>query len=254
MNKELSPEDFVRYERNIKIPFIRVEGQKKLKNASVLIVGAGGLGSASAYYLTAAGIGRLGLVDNDVVEASNLNRQILHPHQRMGMLKVESAKKTLRELNPDLEVDLYPLLFEQKLAAEILQKYDLVVDGTDNFETRYLINRLCVRYDKPYVYGAVFHFSGQISVFHASRGPCFQCIFHQMPPQQVIEANRKSGVIGALPGIIGTIQTVEVIKLILGVGEPLIGRILMVDGMEMDFSAIKIAKDPKCPLCKELSL
>jgi molybdopterin/thiamine biosynthesis adenylyltransferase len=250
MNKELSPKDLIRYERNIKIPFIGAEGQKKLKNASVLIVGVGGLGSASAYYLAAAGIGRLGLVDNDVIELSNLNRQILHSHQRLGMLKVESAKNTLRELNPDLEVDTYPFLFEQTSAAEILQKYDVVVDGTDNFETRYLVNRLCVQYDKPFVYGAVFQFSGQISVFHNSRGPCFQCVFHQMPPQQVIEANRKPGVIGALPGIIGTIQTVEAIKLLLGVGESLIGRLLVVDGMEMDFSEIKVAKDSKCPICK----
>lgn len=250
MNKELSPEEFIRYERNIKIPFVGTEGQKKLKNASVLIVGVGGLGSASAFYLAAAGIGRLGLVDNDVVESSNLNRQILHSHQRLGMLKVESAKSVLRELNPDMEVDVYPFLYEQMSAEKILQEYDMVVDGTDNFETRYLINRLCVQYDKPYVYGAVFQFSGQVSVFHASRGPCFQCIFHHMPPQQVIEANRKPGVIGALPGMIGTIQTIEAIKMVLDVGEPLIGRLLVVDGMEMDFSEIKVARDPKCPTCK----
>lgn len=251
MNKELSPEDFIRYERNIKIPFVGVEGQKKLKNASVLIIGVGGLGSASGYYLASAGIGRLGLVDNDVVEMSNLNRQILHAHQRLGMLKVDSAKNILRDLNPDLEVDVYPLLFDSKFAEEILPKYDMVVDGTDNFETRYLINQLCVQYDKPYIYGAVFQFSGQVSVYHASHGPCFQCVFHQMPPQQVIEANRKPGVIGALPGIIGTIQTVEAIKLILGTGKPLVGRLLVVDGMEMDFSEINTAKDPKCPVCKK---
>lgn len=251
MNKQLSPEDLIRYERNIKIPFIGEEGQKKLKNASVLIVGVGGLGSASAYYLAAAGIGRLGLVDNDVIELSNLNRQILHAHQRLGMLKVESAKNVLREMNPDLEVDVYPLLFEERSAEGIIQKYDLVVDGTDNFETRYLINQLCVKYEKPYVYGAVFHFSGQVSVFHASQGPCFQCVFHQMPPQQVIEANRKPGVIGVLPGIVGTIQSVETIKVILGIGEPLVGRLLVLDGMEMDFSEIQIARDPKCPVCKK---
>lgn len=251
MNKELSAEELIRYERNIKIPVIGEEGQKKLKNASALIIGVGGLGSASGFYLASAGIGRLGLVDNDVIELSNLNRQILHAHQRLGMKKVESAKKVLLDMNPDLEVDVYPLLFEQEIAEEILQKYDMVVDGTDNFETRYLINRFCVKYNKPYVYGAVFQFSGQVSVFHASRGPCFQCVFHQMPPQQVIEANRKPGVIGALPGIIGTIQAVEAIKLILGVGELLVGRLLVVDGMEMNFSEIKIAKDSKCPICKK---
>ena len=251
MNKELSPEDLICYERNIKIPFIGKEGQKKLKNASVLIIGVGGLGSASGFYLASAGIGRIGLVDNDVVELSNLNRQILHAHQRLGMLKVESARNILRGLNPELEVDVYPLLFEQKFAEEILPKYDVVVDGTDNFETRYLINKVCVQYNKPYVYGAVFQFSGQVSVFHANRGPCFQCVFHQMPPQPVIDANRKPGVIGALPGIIGTIQTVEAIKLFLGIGEPLIGRLLVVDGMEMDFSEIKIEKDSKCPVCKK---
>jgi adenylyltransferase/sulfurtransferase len=251
MNKELSPEDLIRYERNIKIPLIGVEGQKKLKNASVLVVGVGGLGSASGFYLAAAGIGRLGLVDNDVIESSNLNRQIMHSHKKLGMLKVESAKKILRELNPDLEVDVYPISFEMKSAPEIIQKYDMVVDGTDNFETRYLINQLCVQYGKPYIYGAVFQFSGQVSVFHAGQGPCFQCVFHQMPPQQVIEVNRKPGVVGALPGIIGSIQTVETIKLILGVGEPLIGRLLVVDGMEMDFSKIKIVRDAKCPVCKK---
>lgn len=251
MSKELSPEELIRYERNIKIPSIGKEGQEKLKNASVLIIGVGGLGSASGFYLAAAGIGRLGLVDNDVIEPSNLNRQIMHSHRKLGMSKVESAKNILRELNPELEADVYPLLFEKKIAAEIIQKYDIIVDGTDNFETRYLINRLCVQYDKPYVYGAVFQFSGQVSVFQASHGPCFQCVFHQMPPKQVIEANRKPGVVGALPGIIGTIQTVETIKLLLGIGEPLVGRLLVVDGMEMDFSEIKIARDPKCPVCKK---
>jgi sulfur-carrier protein adenylyltransferase/sulfurtransferase len=251
MDKQLSSDDLIRYTRNIKIPSIGAEGQKKLKNSSVLIIGMGGLGSASGLYLAAAGIGRLGLVDNDVVELSNLNRQVMHSTKRLGLSKVESAQTTLKELNPELLVDIYPVLLNNSFSDAILEQYDIVVDGTDNFETRYAINALCVRHHKPFVYGAVFQFSGQTSVFDASHGPCFQCVFHQLPPREVIEANKKPGVIGALPGMIGTIQAVETIKLLLEIGQPLTGRLLVVDGLDMKFSEIIIQKDLKCPICSQ---
>lgn len=250
MKTGLSQQELIRYARNIKIPAIGETGQQKLKNASALIIGAGGLGSASGFYLAAAGIGRIGMVDNDVVELSNLNRQIIHSSKRIGTQKVESAKTSLMELNPELKVDVYPIVFNKLSGGEIIQQYNIIIDGTDNFETRYLINHLCVQYHKPFVYGAVFQFSGQASVFNADIGPCFQCVFHQLPPPEVIAANRQPGVIGALPGIIGSIQAVETIKIILGIGQPLIGRLLVIDGLDMKFSEIVINKDLKCPICK----
>jgi sulfur-carrier protein adenylyltransferase/sulfurtransferase len=249
MKTILTPEEKLRYARNIKIPSLGEPGQIKLGNSSALIVGLGGLGSASGFYLAAAGVGRLGLVDYDEVELSNLNRQVLHSSLRIGMQKVESAKMALHELNPGLKLDVYPINFISPSAEEIIQKYDVIIDGTDNFEARFLINRLCVQYNRPFVYGAVFQFGGQASVFDATRGPCFQCVFHHLPPREVIEANRKPGVIGALPGIIGTIQAVEAIKLMLKIGKPLIGRLLMVDGLDMKFTDISIARDSKCPIC-----
>lgn len=251
MEKQLSADDLIRYARNIKIPGFGAEKQAKLKNSSALIVGIGGLGSASSLYLAAAGIGRLGLVDDDVVELSNLNRQVMHSTQRLGILKVESARTALKDLNPDLIVDIHSVSFNPSFSDTIFKQYDIVVDGTDNFETRYAINALCVRHQKPYVYGAVFQFSGQTSVFDASLGPCFQCVFHQLPPKEVIEANKKPGVIGALPGIIGTIQAMETIKVLSGIGLPLIGRLLLVDGLDMKFSEIVIRKDLKCPICSQ---
>ena len=247
----LSQDELIRYARNIKIPSIGEAGQRKLKAASVLIVGVGGLGSASALYLAAAGIGRLGLVDDDRVELSNLNRQVIHDSTRIGMPKVESAQKRLTDLNPEVKVDIYPWRFSQQNAAEIISQYSIILDGTDNFETRYQINRVCVENQKPYVYGAVFQFSGQVSVFDAKIGPCFQCVFHELPPTEVIAANKGPGVIGALPGTIATIQTVEVIKLILGIGKPLIGCLLLVDELDMKFNEIITKKDPNCPVCKK---
>jgi len=249
MNVELTREELIRYARNIKIPSIGEDGQRKIKTASALIVGVGGLGSASALYLAAAGIGRLGLVDDDRVELSNLNRQIIHDSTRIGMPKVESAQKRLADLNPEVKVDLYPHRFSQQNAAEIIGQYSIIVDGTDNFETRYQINKVCVENQKPYVYGAIFQFSGQVSVFDAKLGPCFQCVFHELPPPEVIAANKGPGVVGALPGTVATIQTVEVIKMLLGIGKPLIGRLLLVDELDMKFTEIIARKDPNCPIC-----
>ena len=251
MNAELSRDELIRYARNIKIPSIGEAGQRRLKTASVLIVGVGGLGSASALYLAAAGIGRLGLVDDDRVELSNLNRQVIHDSTRIGMPKVESARQRLTDLNPEVKVDLYPWHFSQQNAVDIINQYSIIVDGTDNFETRYQINKICVENHKPYVYGAVFQFSGQVSVFDAKIGPCFQCVFHELPPPEVIAANKGPGVIGALPGTIATLQTMEVIKLILGIGHPLIGRLLIVDELDMKFNEIIAKKDPNCPVCKK---
>jgi len=251
MNKELSSDDLIRYDRNIKISAIGKSGQKKLKNSSVLIVGLGGLGSASSLYLAAAGIGRLGLVDNDVVDLSNLNRQVTHSTKRLGMLKVESARTALLDLNPDLNVDSYPQLFNSSFSPKIVSQYDLVVDGSDNFETRYAINQFCVQNKKPYVYGAVFQFSGQASVFNVPRSPCFQCVFHKNQPQGFVEAAQAPGVIGALPAIIGAIQAVEAVKLLLGIGQPLTNRLLIVDGMDMKFTEIIINKNPQCPICSQ---
>ena len=251
MSAKLSQDELIRYARNIKIPSIGEAGQRKLKAASVLIVGVGGLGSASALYLAAAGIGRLGLVDDDSVELSNLNRQVIHDSTRIGMPKVDSAQQRLADLNPGVKVDIYPWRFSQQNASEIINQYSIIVDGADNFETRYQINRVCVENQKPYVYGAIFHFSGQVSVFDAKIGPCFQCVFHELPPPEVIAANKGPGVIGALPGTIATIQTVEVIKLILGIGKSLIGRLLLVDELDMKFNEILAKKDPNCPVCKK---
>jgi molybdopterin/thiamine biosynthesis adenylyltransferase len=251
MSAKLSQDELIRYARNIKIPSIGEAGQGMLKAASVLIVGVGGLGSTSALYLAAAGIGRLGLVDNDRVELSNLNRQIIHDSTRIGMPKVESAQKHLNDLNPEVTIDIYHRRLSQENAAEIINQYSIIVDGTDNFETRYQINKICVENKKPYVYGAVFHFSGQVSVFDAKNGPCFQCVFHELPPPEVIAANKGPGVIGALPGTIATFQTVEVVKIILGIGKPLIGRLLLVDELDMKFNEVIVKKDPNCPVCKK---
>jgi molybdopterin/thiamine biosynthesis adenylyltransferase len=253
MDTNLSHDELIRYARNIKIPSVGEAGQEKLKASSVLIIGVGGLGSASALYLAAAGIGRLGLVDDDCVELSNLNRQVIHDSTRIGMQKVESAQKRLTDLNPEVKTDIYPRRFSQQNAAEIINQYSIIVDGTDNFETRYQINKICVENRKPYVYGAVFQFSGQVSVFDAKNGPCFQCVFHEIPPNEVIAANKGPGVIGALPGTIATIQSVEVVKLILGIGKPLIGRLLLVDELDMKFNEIIVKKDPNCPICKKVN-
>ncbi len=251
MLPELTPDEKSRYLRNIKIPEIGEVGQRKLKGASVLIIGVGGLGSASAIYLAAAGIGRIGLMDYDKVEITNLNRQIIYDTPHLGMLKVDSAKRRLENLNPEVMIEIFPRLLAIESADDVIRNYPIVVDGTDNFASRYLINEVCVRLSKPYVYGAIYQFSGQTSVFDANRGPCFQCVYRELPPPEFITANQGIGVIGTLPGTIATIQSVEVIKLILGIGSTLIGRLLIYDALEMKFTEVAIKKDEQCPICRK---
>jgi len=250
MQSFLTDDEKERYERNIKIPQVGEGGQCKLKNASVLIIGLGGLGSASALYLAAAGVGHIGLMDYDFVELHNLNRQIIHNTTRLGMSKVESAYRNLRELNPLIEINKYPIALSKEQGEDIIKNYQIILDGTDNFETRYLINVLCVKFCKVYIYGAVFQFSGQVSVFDSTKGPCFQCVFPNKPPQEVINANRGVGVMGPLPGTIATIQAIEAIKIILEQDSALIGNLLLYDALDMVFNKVQIKKNNQCPVCK----
>ena len=248
MLPELTPRETLRYSRHLLIPEIGPEGQRKLKAASVLIVGAGGLGSAAALYLAAAGVGRLGLVDSDVVEESNLQRQVIHGMGTVGKPKVESARLRLMDLNPAARVDAFHQAFTSANATQIAAEYEVVVDCSDNLPTRYLTNDLCVLTGKPNVYGAVFRFDGQASVFYAKEGPCYRCLFPQPPlPEQV--ASGAQGVLSMLPGTIGTIQATEALKLILGIGSPLIGRLLLYNALDMSFDLVKIKKRLDCAAC-----
>ncbi len=248
---DLTPEELRRYSRHLLLPQVGLEGQRKLKAAAVLIVGLGGLGSPIAMYLAAAGVGRLGLVDADVVDESNLQRQIVHGQSWVGRLKVESARARLLEINPYIQVDTYPVRLNRDNALEILRPYDIVVDGTDNFPTRYLLNDACVLLGKPFVYGSIYRFEGQISVFDAQRGPCYRCLFPEPPPPHLVPTCGMGGVFGVLPGVVGTIQATEVLKLILGIGQPLIGRLLLYDALEMTFDTVQVPKNPRCPVCGE---
>jgi sulfur-carrier protein adenylyltransferase/sulfurtransferase len=245
----LDNEEKIRYDRHLKVPEIGEKGQISLKKASVLIVGAGGLGSASSLYLTAAGIGKIGIVDSDKVELSNLQRQIIHSMNSIGVPKVDSAKERLLGINPKTEICAFNTRVTSKTIGKIIEEYSIVIDATDNFETRYLLNETCVHFDKPLIYGAVYQFYGQMSVFDASKGPCFQCVFREFPTEEVINANRGIGVVSPIPGVIGTLQAVETIKLILDVGTPLIGKLLLFDGLKMCFQEISLRKDPACPVC-----
>ncbi|KAF0111269.1 MAG: adenylyltransferase and sulfurtransferase [Chloroflexi bacterium] len=244
-------EELLRYSRHLMIPEVGLEGQKRLKSTSVLIVGAGGLGSPAALYLAAAGIGHLGLVDDDVVDASNLQRQILHGSRQIGKPKVDSGRERLMDLNPFIKLDTYCSSFNQKTAMEIAAGYDILVDCSDNFATRYLINDLCALTARPDVYGAVYRFEGQVSVFDARRGPCYRCLFPEPPAEGVAPTCGEAGVFGVVPGVIGTLQAAEVIKLALGAGEPLIGKFLVFDALEMSFRTIKLTKRQGCQLCGE---
>ncbi len=246
---ELTNDEISRYSRHLIMPEVGLEGQKKLKSASVLCIGAGGLGSPLALYLAAAGVGKIGILDFDVVDFSNLQRQVIHSESTIGELKVDSAKKRLLELNSDIEIQTYNERFTSDNAMEIVKDYDIVVDGTDNFATRYLTNDVCVLLGKPNVYGSIFRFEGQVSVFDAERGPCYRCLYPEPPPPGLVPSCAEGGVLGVLPGIIGTLQASEVVKLILGKGNPLIGRLLFLDVLEMEPRMLKLLKNPECPIC-----
>ena len=247
---ELTKAEIKRYSRHLILPEVGLEGQKKIRSASVLCIGAGGLGSPIALYLAAAGIGKLGLVDFDAVDSSNLQRQILYGDKDVGRPKGESARDTLNDINPEVEIELHNLALASDNATDIVARYDLVVDGTDNFPTRYLTNDVCVLAGKPNVYGSIFRFEGQASVFAPSQGgPCYRCLYPEPPPPGMVPSCAEGGVLGVLPGIIGCIQTTEIIKLILGTGKPLIGRLLLYNALDMSFREVKLRRDPECPLC-----
>ena len=245
----LSHEEILRYSRHLILPDVGLEGQKKLKAARVLLVGAGGLGSPAALYLTAAGVGTIGLVDFDVVDKTNLQRQILHGTSTVGTSKLESAAARIHDLNPNVRVEPFETRLTSENALDIIRDFDVVADGTDNFPTRYLVNDACVLLDKPNVYGSIFRFEGQASVFHARRGPCYRCLYSEPPPPGLVPSCAEGGVLGVLPGIIGSIQAMETIKLILGVGEPLIGRLVLFDALKLQFRELRLEKDPDCPVC-----
>jgi adenylyltransferase/sulfurtransferase len=246
---QYTPEQLIRYSRHFLLPEVGEDGQAKLLQARVLMVGAGGLGSPSAYYLAAAGVGTIGIIDNDVVDISNLQRQILHANDRVGMPKVESAKKTLEGLNPDVKVIPYQAKLTSENIMEILKEYDLVVDGCDNFPTRYLVNDACVLAGKPNVHGSIFQFEGQATVFYPGKGPCYRCLYPEPPPAEMAPSCAEAGVLGVLPGLIGTIEALEAIKIILGKGDSLIGRLLCFNTLTMEINDLKLRRDPNCPLC-----
>ncbi|HEX9268315.1 MAG TPA: molybdopterin-synthase adenylyltransferase MoeB, partial [Candidatus Limnocylindria bacterium] len=247
--ESLSPDQAQRYSRHLLIPEVGESGQLRLLKSKVLLVGAGGLGSPAAFYLAAAGVGTLGIVDSDVVDATNLQRQILHTTERLGRSKVESARETLTALNPDVKV----IGYEERLTAEnidrIITGYDVIVDGADNFPTRYLVNDASVKHGIPVVHGSIYRFEGQVTVFKPGAGPCYRCLFHQPPPPELAPSCAEAGVLGVLPGIIGTIQANEAIKLLLGIGEPLVGRYLLFDALDETFREVRLRRDPECPVC-----
>jgi len=248
-SNELSAEEIKRYSRHLIMPEVGVDGQKKLKAGSVLCIGAGGLGSPAAMYLAAAGVGRIGMVDFDVVDFSNLQRQLLHGTSSVGRSKLESAKDRLHDLNPHVEIDTYETTVSSENALDLFKPYDVILDGTDNFPTRYLVNDACVLTGKPNAYGSIFRFEGQASVFATKEGPCYRCLYPEPPPPGLVPSCAEGGVLGVLPGIIGVIQATEAIKLILGAGEPLIGRFLIYGALKMRFRELKLRKDPDCPVC-----
>ncbi|HPH95024.1 MAG TPA: molybdopterin-synthase adenylyltransferase MoeB [Anaerolineaceae bacterium] len=249
MTADLNPAELLRYSRHLMLPEVGLEGQRKLKAASVLVVGTGGLGSPIALYLAAAGVGRLGLVDDDVVDVSNLQRQILHSSAATGRPKVESARTRLADLNPEIEIVPYHTRLTSQNAMDIAAGYDIIVDGTDNFPTRYLLNDLCVLTGKPYIYGSIYRFDGQMSVFDARSGPCYRCLFPAPPPPHLAPTCADGGVLGILPGTIGSLQATETIKLILGAGSPLIGKLLLYDALDLSFQQVSLRKNPHCKVC-----
>jgi molybdopterin/thiamine biosynthesis adenylyltransferase/rhodanese-related sulfurtransferase len=249
MLPELSRDEILRYSRHLLIPEVGLEGQRKLKNSSALIIGTGGLGSPVSLYLAAAGIGRIGLVDYDTVDSSNLQRQIIHGTSTVGKLKVESAKAKLLDLNPGIQVDVYNEPYTSENALRIAKDYDIILDGTDNFPTRYLTNDVAVFLGKPNVYASIFRFDGQVSVFYAKEGPCYRCLFPEPPPPGLVPSCAEGGVLGVLPGTIGTLQATEALKVLLGIGEPLIGKLLLYNALDMSFDFVKLKKNPNCRVC-----
>ncbi len=245
----LTPDELTRYSRHLTLPQVGVQGQLKLKSARVLLIGAGGLGSPVALYLAAAGLGTIGLVEFDVVDVTNLQRQILHGTADIGRPKVHSAHDTLRSLNPHVQLRAHHARLTSANALDILRDYDIVVDGTDNFATRYLANDACVLLAKPYVYGSIFRFDGQASVFIAGDAPCYRCLYAEPPPAAMVPNCAEGGVLGVLPGLIGTIMATEVIKLVVGIGESLAGRLLLVDALTLSFRQVRVSRDPCCPMC-----
>ncbi|NTW49999.1 MAG: molybdopterin-synthase adenylyltransferase MoeB [Chlorobiales bacterium] len=247
----LSNDEITRYSRHLLIPEFGIEGQKKLKQASVLIVGAGGLGSPVAMYLAAAGIGKLGIVEYDTVDGSNLQRQLLYRTSDIGRPKAEAAKDTIKAINPFVDVQLYSVPLTSRNALEIFSGYDVIVDGSDNFPTRYLVSDACVMLHKPNVYGSIFRFEGQVSIFHAEKGACYRCLYPEPPPPDLVPSCAEAGVLGVLPGIIGSLQAIETIKLITGIGEPLLNRLLLFDALRMKFQELRLGKNPDCAVCSD---
>src|SRR6201986_1441711 len=249
---DFSNDEIARYSRHLIMPEVTLDGQKRIKAASILCIGTGGLGSPIALYLAAAGVGRLGLVDYDTVDFSNLQRQILHGTDDVGRKKLNSARDRIKAINPNVGVDLHDMMFRSENAMQLVQDYDIVIDGTDNFPTRYLSNDVCVLSKKPNIYGSIFRFDGQCTVFAPHLGgPCYRCMFPEPPPPGMVPSCAEGGVLGVLPGIIGVMQAIEAIKLIMGIGEPLIGRLVHFDALKMKFREFKLRKDPKCPICSE---
>jgi molybdopterin/thiamine biosynthesis adenylyltransferase/rhodanese-related sulfurtransferase/molybdopterin converting factor small subunit len=245
----LSKDEILRYSRHLIMPEVGMEGQIKLKNAKVLLVGAGGLGAPLGLYLAAAGVGRIGVVDFDVVDFTNLQRQVIHGTKDVGRKKLDSARDAMRDINPNVQIDGYDVALSSENAFDIMSGYDMVVDGTDNFPTRYLVNDACVILKKPNVYGSIFRFEGQATVFAYPGGPCYRCLYPEPPPPGLVPSCAEGGVLGILPGIIGLVQATETVKLILGVGEPLVGRLMLYDALAMKFRELKLRRNPECPVC-----
>jgi len=248
---EFTDEQIERYSRHIILPEVGGSGQQKMLEARVLLLGAGGLGSPAAYYLAAAGIGNLGIVDFDQVDLSNLQRQIIHSTERIGMLKTESAKKTIQALNPDVNVTLYNEKMDSSNIMSLIKDYDYVVDGSDNFPTRYLVNDACVMKNKTLIHGSIYRFEGQVTVFKPGDGPCYRCLYPEPPPPGMVPNCQEGGVLGVLAGVIGNLQVVEVLKLVLGIGKTLVGKLIIYDALNTEFRNLRLRKDANCPICSE---
>ena len=246
---ELDNDEVLRYSRHLIIPEVGLEGQRRLKASRVLLVGAGGLGSPLGLYLAAAGVGHLGLVDFDLVDLTNLHRQVIHGTKDLGRPKLDSARDRIADINPHVQVETYDTRLTSENALEIVRGYDVVIDGTDNFPTRYLVNDACVLSGIPNVYGSIFRFEGQVSVFATEHGPCYRCLFREPPPPGLVPSCAEGGVLGVLPGLVGMLQATEALKLLLGIGQPLVGRLLLVDALRAQFRTLKLQRDPECPAC-----